>query len=92
MGWNRGEAERVMFPVMTSLKLLYRPGTGMTGLILLPHKSTFMRKRESARLIRVEYWIRRERVLLHCEPWINFPSDELVAKLMLLPPEVIENV
>lgn len=59
----------------------------MTGLILLPHKNTFQRKRESARLIRVEYWIRRERVLLHCEPWINFPSDELVAKLMLLPSE-----
>jgi hypothetical protein len=55
------------------------------GLRLAPHKNTWKRKRETGAIIRIEYFIEGSSVMIHVEPWINYPSDHLIAKLMLLP-------
>lgn len=58
------------------------------GLRLTQHRNTWKRKRESSYLIRIEYVLDDSTLMVHVEPWVNYPSDVLVAKLMLLPPEV----
>ena len=59
--------------------------SGKNGLNLSKHKNTWKRKRETGFLIRVEYFHNGNTLLYHVEPWVNYPSDVLIAKLMLLP-------
>ena len=61
------------------------------GLRLSPHRNTWKRKRETAYLVRAEYVIDGSTLMVHVEPWANFPSDLFIARLMLLPPEVKNN-
>lgn len=53
-----------------------------------PHKNTWKRKRVTAWLVCVEYYVEGEPVMRHVEPAAVFPSDILIAKLALLPAEV----
>lgn len=66
------------------------PRSKTHGIVIKQHNNTWMRKRESAWLISVEYIWQGKKIFKHTEPWVNFPSDELVAKMALLPREVRE--
>lgn len=58
-----------------------------SGLRLSPHKNTWKRKRATSYLIRIEYFLGGQKLLHHVEPWATYPSEYLIAKLMLLPTE-----
>jgi len=62
------------------------------GVRLTQHKKTWQRKRESAYLIRIEYIWEGKTIFSRTEPWVSFPSDELTAKMMLLPVKVTKEV
>lgn len=73
------------------LKVWYEPDGSKCfgkadGLRLKAHKNTWKRKRASSYLIRIEYFLDGQKILYHVEPWTSYPSDYLIAKLMLLPP------
>ena len=62
------------------------------GVIVKPHRNTFKRKRDTAWLVKFEYWLNDKLVFSHVEPFNRFPSDELIAKMTLLPREVNDAV
>lgn len=61
------------------------------GVKVSPYKNTWNRKRNTSYLVSVEYFLNSKSIMVHTEPWVSFPSDLLVAKLMLLPSEVKSN-
>lgn len=65
---------------------------GDRGLDLRPYKNTWMRKRDTTYLIEIVYIHEGKKIFRHVEPWPSFPSDHLIAKLMLLPRKVNEDV
>lgn len=101
--WSGAAARNKLLGVMQATGLqfselrLFAEGIGtkqviwskqMDGIKLTQHKKTWQRKRESAYLIRIEYIWEGEKIFSHTEPWVSFPSDELTAKMMLLPRKV----
>jgi hypothetical protein len=58
-----------------------------SGLRLSPHKNTWKRKRDTSYLVRIEYFLDGQKLLHHVEPWASYPSEYLIARLMLLPIE-----
>lgn len=98
MNFPKSEAYNRLRPVMEQCGLVNRllvvkaQTTGWTelvpsptGLSLAPHKQIWRRKVPTDWLVRVEYHLNGKEIFTHTEPWIGFPSDFLVAKLMLLP-------
>lgn len=100
--WDQNLAIQKIYPVMQGANLRSYTETvtpmpdgtrailklHQNGLRVRQHKNTWKRKRETGYLVCIEYFIKGERLFYHVEPWVNYPSDYLVAKLMLLPPEV----
>jgi hypothetical protein len=96
--WSQTKAMARILPVVQEcgIKWYEQPATRINGSVayltkdknglrLTPHKNTWKRKRETGAIIRIEYFIEGSSVMIHVEPWINYPSDHLIAKLMLLP-------
>lgn len=91
--WTRHEAESRLADATPRLNYQFgRSHMGMDskGLYLSQYKNTWQRKRESSYLIEICYKWDDKIIMRHVEPWVNFPSDVLIAKLMLLPLEVKE--
>lgn len=85
--FSQFEAEVKLGPVMsaTGLKHHWMTVEGKSGVRLRPYNNTWKRKRETGYLIEVEYLIHGKTIMRHVEPWVSYPSDQLVAKMMLLP-------
>jgi hypothetical protein len=58
------------------------------GIKLSQHKNTWQRKRSTGYLICIEYVWKGRVVYKRVEPWVNYPSDMLIAQLTMLPREV----
>lgn len=91
-GWSSLTAAVRLQPVMTATGLRYvYPSNYNNGIKLAPYNNTWLRKRESGFLIEITYLLNGKRLMRHVEPWVNYPSDQLIAKMMLLPLEVTNN-
>lgn len=92
-GWSAMAAALRLQPVMKATGLRYvHPSNYDSGIKLAPYNNTWMRRRESGFLIEVTYLMHGKKLFRHVEPWVSFPSDQLIAKLMLLPAEVTDDV
>ncbi len=58
------------------------------GLKFSQHKNTWQRKRPTGYLVCIEYVWKGKVIYKRVEPWVNYPSDMLIAQLTLLPREV----
>jgi hypothetical protein len=88
--FSKFEAESRLTPVFksTGLHPHWISVDNKTGIRLRPYNNTWKRKRETGYLIEVEYLMHGKTLMRHVEPWVSYPSDYLIAKLMLLPLEV----
>ena len=91
--WSLFHAQSKIAGVMHDLGLqFFSRSIGGTGIVLEQYKNTWQRKRETGFLIEIRYVLDNKRIYKRTEPWVNYPSDLLIAQLTLLPREVTKDV